>query len=41
MSYLTYIFPIAAALGVVCMAWRWMPIFSDPLQPGPEAEHAI
>ena len=40
MSYLTYIFPIAAALGVVCMAWRWMPIFSDHLQPGPEAEEA-
>ena len=32
LSYLTYIFPIAAALCVIYMAWRWMPIFADPFE---------
>ena len=36
MSYLTYIFPIAAALGVIYMAWRWTPIFADPFEDAPE-----
>lgn len=38
MSYLTYIFPIAAALCVIWMAWRWMPIFSGSPEPGPDGE---
>lgn len=32
MSYLTYIFPIAAALGVIYMAWRWTPSSPTPLR---------